>query len=104
MILSKRSTKNSSRRKLKFFAKKIEIVREENQNCSRRKSKMFANFFQIVREQFFVCLSRISERAYQPSAVGPECSVSPAFFPFGSTCSYVTSFSVKYFEETRVLK
>ena len=25
-----RSTKNSSRRKLKFFAKKIEIVREEN--------------------------------------------------------------------------
>ena len=44
----KERRKKSSRRKQKEFAKKIEIVREENQKCSRTFFRLFANIFLFV--------------------------------------------------------
>ena len=45
---SQRDAKKSSRRKLKLFANKIKIVREQFQKSSRTLSGLFANSFLIV--------------------------------------------------------
>ena len=46
--VDKRDVKKSSRRKLKLFANKIKIVREQFQKSSRTLSGLFANSFLIV--------------------------------------------------------
>ena len=46
--LSQRDAKKSSRRKLKLFANKIKIVREQFQKSSRTLFDLFANSFLIV--------------------------------------------------------
>ena len=92
-----------------FFCYNVPLSNAKN--SSRRKLKLFAKNFEFLREQFFCCFSRISKLLYHPSVTGPEGSVPSAFFfsffpffsffSFGATCSYVTSFSVKYFAEAR---